>query len=72
MDAIAVYELASWLGDTNTMFHLIDKDSPELDEYLFKEDLSWHYTHGERLFPYDVGEHVEDILGQRVRFFKDL
>ena len=54
------------------MFHLIEKDSPELDEYLFKEDLSWHYTHGERLYPYDVGEHVEDILGQRVRFFKDL
>lgn len=70
MNDIEIYNLAGWLGDVKTLFNLLEKDlTPELDHYLFLEDLSWHYAGDNFVDYYDIGFHVEEILGTEVSFF---
>jgi len=70
MSDIEIYKLAGWLGDTETIFNLFEKDiTPELDFHMFLEDLSWSYFSNEFLgFQNDLHDHLTDILGQELSF----
>lgn len=72
MSDVEIYELASWLGDTETMFSIFEKENtPELDRRLFDDDLVAYYCDNYHFF-YDIGDHLFDIFGQELKFVMDI
>ena len=70
MSDVEIYKMAGWLGDTKTIFKLFeDNNTPELDFYMFLEDLSWHYVENQPMSPLnDINYHLLCILGQELSF----
>lgn len=70
MSDVEIYKMASWLGDTETIFKLFeDNYTPELDFYIFLEDLSWYYADKQPMSPLnDINYHLLNILGQELSF----
>lgn len=72
MSDVEIYELAGWLGDTETMFSIFEKENtPELDRKLFDDDLVAYYCDNYHFF-YDIGDHLFDIFGQELKFVMDM
>lgn len=71
MTDVEIYNLAGWLGDHKTLFHLFDRKSPELDYELFSQDLLWHYLGGTTFDFYDIGYHLEEVIGAPLEWVRN-